>query len=99
MAEATALHELTAAQAAELIRIRSVSPVELVETLLERVQAIDGQVRAWETLDGERALAAARAAEKAPGGHPEGIGPLHGVPFGTKDVLDTAGLRTSAGFA
>ena len=99
MAEATALHELTAAQAAELIRIRSVSPVELVETLLERVQAIDGQVRAWERLDGERALAAARTAEKALRGHPEGIGPLHGVPFGTKDVLDTAGLRTSAGFA
>jgi aspartyl-tRNA(Asn)/glutamyl-tRNA(Gln) amidotransferase subunit A len=99
MAEATALHELTAAQAAELIRIRSVSPVELVEALLERAQSIDGQVRAWETLDGERALAAARAAEKALRGHPEGIGPLHGVPFGAKDVFDTAGLRTSAGFA
>jgi aspartyl-tRNA(Asn)/glutamyl-tRNA(Gln) amidotransferase subunit A len=99
MAEATALHELTAAQAAELIRIRSVSPVELVEALLERVRSIDGQVRAWERLDGERALAAARAAEKALRGHPEGIGPLHGVPFGAKDVLDTAGLRTSAGFA
>jgi aspartyl-tRNA(Asn)/glutamyl-tRNA(Gln) amidotransferase subunit A len=99
MAEATALHELTAAQAAELIRIRNVSPVELVEALLERARSIDGQVRAWETLDGERALAAARAAEKALRGHPEGIGPLHGVPFGAKDIFDTADLRTSAGFA
>ena len=99
MAEATALHELTAARAAELIRIRSVSPVELVEALLERARSIDGQVRAWETLDGERALAAARAAEKVLRRHPEGIGPLHGVPFGAKDVLDTADLRTSAGFA
>ncbi len=99
MAEATALHELTAAQAAELIRIRSVSPVELVETLLERARSIDGQVRAWETLDGERALAAARAAEKALREYPERIGPLHGVPFGAKDVFDTADLRTSAGFA
>jgi aspartyl-tRNA(Asn)/glutamyl-tRNA(Gln) amidotransferase subunit A len=99
MAEATALHELTAAQAAELIRIRNVSPVELVEALLERARSIDGQVRAWETLDGERALAAARAAEKALREHPEGIGPLHGVPFGAKDIFDTADLRTSAGFA
>jgi aspartyl-tRNA(Asn)/glutamyl-tRNA(Gln) amidotransferase subunit A len=99
MSEATALHELTAAQAAELIRIRNVSPVELVEALLERARSIDGQVRAWETLDGERALAAARAAEKALREHPEGIGPLHGVPFGAKDVFDTADLRTSAGFA
>ncbi len=99
MAEATALHELTAARAAELIRTRSVSPVELVEALLERARSIDGQVRAWETLDGERALAAARAAEKALREHPEGIGPLHGVPFGAKDIFDTADLRTSAGFA
>jgi Asp-tRNA(Asn)/Glu-tRNA(Gln) amidotransferase A subunit family amidase len=99
MTEATALHELTAAQAAELIRIRNVSPVELVEALLERARSIDGQVRAWETLDGERALAAARAAEKALREHPEGIGPLHGVPFGAKDIFDTADLRTSAGFA
>ena len=52
MSEATALHELTAAQAAELIRIRNVSPVEFVEALLERARSIDGQVRAWETLDG-----------------------------------------------
>jgi Asp-tRNA(Asn)/Glu-tRNA(Gln) amidotransferase A subunit family amidase len=44
-------------------------------------------------------LVAARAAEKALRGHPEGIGLLYGVPFGAKDVFDTAGLRTSAGFA
>jgi aspartyl-tRNA(Asn)/glutamyl-tRNA(Gln) amidotransferase subunit A len=99
MDEATALHELTVAQAAELIRIRDVSPIELVETFLERVRSIDGQVRAWEALDGERALAAARTAEKALRERPEGIGPLHGVPFGAKDVFDTADLRTSAGFA
>jgi aspartyl-tRNA(Asn)/glutamyl-tRNA(Gln) amidotransferase subunit A len=70
-----------------------------VEALLERARSIDGQVRAWETLDGERALAAARAAEKALREHPEGSGPLHGVPFGAKDIFDTADLRTSAGFA
>ncbi len=98
MAEPTVLHELTATQAAKLVRAREVSPVELVEALLERARSVDEQVRAWETLDGDRALTAARAAGKALREHPDGIGPLHGVPFGAKDVFDTADLRTSAGF-
>jgi aspartyl-tRNA(Asn)/glutamyl-tRNA(Gln) amidotransferase subunit A len=96
--ELTALHELTAAQAARLIRDRNLSPVELVEALLARAQAVDGHVRAWETLDGDRALAAARAAEQALANRSASPGPLHGVPFGAKDIFDTAGLRTAAGF-
>jgi len=99
MAEATALHELTAAQAAKLVRAREVSPVELVGALLERARSVDGWVRAWETLDGERALADARTAEEVLRENPERVGPLHGVPFGAKDIFDTADLRTSAGFA
>jgi aspartyl-tRNA(Asn)/glutamyl-tRNA(Gln) amidotransferase subunit A len=92
----TDLHELAAVQAAALIRRRELSPVELVQALLERADAVDGRVQAWETLDGERALAAARAAEKVPSGAE--LGSLHGVPFGVKDIFDTAGLRTAAGF-
>jgi aspartyl-tRNA(Asn)/glutamyl-tRNA(Gln) amidotransferase subunit A len=95
--QATALHELTAGQAARLIRQRQVSPVELVEQLLARAQQVDDRVQAWVTLDAERALATARLAEQAVGQATE-LPPLHGVPFGAKNIFDSAGLPTSAGF-
>jgi aspartyl-tRNA(Asn)/glutamyl-tRNA(Gln) amidotransferase subunit A len=94
---ATALHELTASQAAQLIRTRGVSPVELVEALLARAAKVDPRVQAWVTLDAERALAAARQAEGAVSTCAE-LPALHGVPFGAKDIFDTADLATAAGF-
>lgn len=94
----TALHELTAAQAVRAIDAGHISPVELVEALLARAVAVDDRVLAWERLDAEGALAAARAAEaRWRNGSP--LRPLHGVPIGVKDIFDTAGLRTAAGFA
>ena len=99
MTEATALHQLTAAQAAELVRTKEVSPVELVEAFIERARAVEERVQAWEILDEEGALAAARAAEKALyDDDPKSEGLLHGVPFGVKDLFDVAGLPTGAGF-
>ena len=95
---ATALHELTASDAARLIRSRQLSPVELVQALLDRAGALDPRVQAWVRLDSDRALEAARAAEQAVAGGPE-LGLLHGVPFGAKDIFDTADLVTSAGFS
>ncbi len=93
------LYDLTATQAARLVRDRTVSPVELVEALLARGRAVDGRVLAWETLDADGALRAARGAEAALAAGPGApLGPLHGVPFGVKDIFDTAGLRTAAGF-
>src|SRR5437899_975775 len=56
----TALHELTAAQAARLIRAREVSPVDLVQALLARSADIDQSLQAWVRLDAARALAAGR---------------------------------------
>jgi aspartyl-tRNA(Asn)/glutamyl-tRNA(Gln) amidotransferase subunit A len=94
---ATALHELTAAQAARLIRARDVSPVELVEKLLTRAADVDPRVQAWVHLDPDRALAAARAAEEVVSAGAE-LPALHGVPFGAKDIFDSAGLVTAAGF-
>jgi aspartyl-tRNA(Asn)/glutamyl-tRNA(Gln) amidotransferase subunit A len=94
---ATAVHELTAAQAARLIRSRELSPVELVEKLLARAAEIDARVQAWVSLDRDRALAAARAAEQLASSGAE-LPPLHGVPFGAKDIYDSAGLATAAGF-
>src|SRR6266852_8422414 len=94
---AVALHDLTAAQAARLIREREVSPVELVEQLLARAAELDQSVQAWVSLDAERAVAAARTAEQAA---QQGVDlpSLHGVPFGAKDIYDSAGLATAAGF-
>jgi len=93
------LYDLTATQAARLVRDRTVSPVELVEALLARGRTVDGRVLAWETLDADGALRAARGAEAAlAAGSGATLGPLHGVPFGVKDIFDTAGLRTAAGF-
>jgi aspartyl-tRNA(Asn)/glutamyl-tRNA(Gln) amidotransferase subunit A len=93
----THLYELTLTQAARSIQARDVSPVELLQALLDRAQSVDPQVQAWATLDPERALAAAQAAEAQLRGG-AALGPLHGVPFGAKDIFDTADLVTSAGF-
>ena len=96
--EATSLHELTASQAARLIRTGEISPVELTRALLERAEQLDPRVKAWVALDGERALATARSAEHALAA-PTDLAPLHGVPFGAKDIYDSEGLATVAGFA
>ena len=97
----TELHALTATQAARLIRSREVSPVELVQHLLDRAASVDPQVQAWQTLDPEGALNAARAAEQAARTAHDAAPdlPLLGVPFGAKDIFDSAGLPTSASFA
>lgn len=89
-------HELGLAEAARAIRARTLSPVALVEALLARVDALDARVQAWARLDREGALAAARASEAEVA---RGVlrGPLHGVPFGAKDIVYTAGLATEAG--
>ena len=94
----TALHELTAGQAARLIKQRQLSPVELVQHLLDRAEAIGPRVQAWQLLDPDGALHAARAAEQLAVHDSPDLPPLHGVPFGAKDIFDTAGLATTASF-
>src|SRR2546428_8887751 len=92
----TNLHWLGAAEAARLIRDGVISSVQLVEACLARVRDVDGQVQAWAFLDPEHALAQARAAdEHRLSGQP--IGPLHGVPVGLKDIIDTADMPTENG--
>jgi aspartyl-tRNA(Asn)/glutamyl-tRNA(Gln) amidotransferase subunit A len=82
--------------AAERIRAGALDPVALVDACLERIRALDGRLQAWIHVDeaGARAAARERAAE-ARGGRVRG--PLHGVPFGVKDIFDAAGLPTTAG--
>ena len=92
--ETTEICRLTLAQAGELIGSRQLSPVEYVQALIERVQALDGQVRAFVTRTFDIALQQARAAEAeiAAGCH---RGPLHGIPFALKDCFNTAGIPTT----
>jgi aspartyl-tRNA(Asn)/glutamyl-tRNA(Gln) amidotransferase subunit A len=74
---------------------RHLSSVELVEGLLSRIDAANGRLNAFLTIDRERALASARSvdARRASGE----TGPLSGIPIAHKDVLMTAGLRTTCG--
>jgi len=98
MPDMTALHDLTAAQAARLIRERALSPVELVDALLARIERSQPHLKTFVTVDAEGARLAARAAEQAltDGSN---LGPLHGVPFAAKDIYHAAGLPTTAGYA
>ncbi len=85
-----------AREQAKLIADRAVSPVELCEATLERIERLDGKIGAFITVAAEQALAAAKAAESAVmSGKP--LGPLHGVPIGIKDIEATAGIRTTVG--
>jgi len=85
---------LTLAGAARALQARTLSPVELLEASLERI-------RAWNpSLDAFVLLTEARAREDAERAHREIAsgqyrGPLHGVPYGLKDIIDTAGIRTT----
>lgn len=91
----TDLPYLGIAEAGTLIRERALSPVEYVEGLLARIDRVGPQLDAFLEVTREHALAGARAAEAeiAGGGW---RGPLHGVPYGLKDIIDYAGLRTTA---
>ncbi|MGZ5138713.1 MAG: amidase, partial [Burkholderiales bacterium] len=85
---------LTLAEAARLIETRAISPVELTQAVLNRIEAFDGAINAFNTVVAERALRQARDAErKILAGHYGG--PMHGIPFGAKDIYDTAGILTS----
>ncbi|TMB99627.1 MAG: Asp-tRNA(Asn)/Glu-tRNA(Gln) amidotransferase subunit GatA [Chloroflexi bacterium] len=91
----TDLHWLTLSEAAELLRRREASSVELTQAAFERVARLDREIHAFLTLTQERALAQARRADEMLAGG-EG-GPLTGVPAAIKDVICTAGVRTTAG--
>ncbi|MGW5157260.1 amidase [Nonomuraea wenchangensis] len=86
------LHYLSATELAGLIRTRQVSAVEAVRACLDRIDQVNPHVNAVVTLAAEQALDAAKAADAR-----EPDGPLHGVPVAHKDLVDTAGIRTTYG--
>ena len=90
------LAELGAGEAARRIAGGSLSSEELVGACLERIAAVEDQVKAWVHLDPDYALQQARFADGArAAGHP--TGPLHGVPVGIKDIFDTVDMPTQYG--
>src|SRR6202048_3480660 len=84
-----------ATKLAELIRTREVSPVEVVQAHLDRIEAVNPKLNAIVTV-ADGALEAARAAEAAVLAGDE-LGPLHGVPITAKDSIDTVGVLTQRG--
>lgn len=86
----------SAADLVAAIRRRDLSPVEVVRAALDRIAALNPVLNAFVTVTVEAALAEARAAEAA-ALRGEWAGPLHGVPVAVKDVIATAGVRTTAG--
>src|SRR5438105_8715244 len=88
------LHWMTVAEAARAIAARELSPVELMNALLERISRLDPKLNVFIRLDGAAAMDAARAAEaEIVSGRRRG--PLHGVPVAIKDIIDVVGLPTT----
>lgn len=90
------LHEQTAAGLARRIRDRDLSPIDVVDTFLDRIQTRNDRTNAFITITADRAREHAEAAEDAlEAGDP--IGPLHGVPVAIKDLEPVHGVRTTYG--
>ncbi|MEM7467837.1 MAG: amidase [Pseudomonadota bacterium] len=89
----TALYELTASEAAHLVREKKISSYELTSACLERIAAREDTIHAWQLVDYEGALATAKRADNTD----EKDGLLFGIPVGLKDIIDTADLPTTYG--
>ncbi len=92
----TPLHFKTISEIAGLIESKQLSPVEVTEAMLRRIESVDGQYKSYATVMGDSAMEAARAAEReiAAGRY---LGQLHGVPIAVKDLCYTKGVRTMGG--
>ncbi len=90
--------ELSIAEASDLLRRREISPVDLTNACLARIEQLNPRLNAFITVMHDSALAEAREAEHeiAAG---RWRGPLHGIPIGLKDLIDTAGTKTTCGSA
>ena len=86
----------SAGELSRLIQNREISPVEVIDAHLDRIEATEGVLNSFITLLPEEARAAARRAEvEIQGGNYRG--PLHGIPVGLKDLFNTGGVRTTSG--
>src|SRR3990172_4812166 len=88
---------LPATELAALIRKKKVSPVEVVDAVLDRIERINPRLNAFVTLTDEQAKRDAKAAERTLTKKRATLGPLHGVHFSVKDLVITRGVRTTFG--
>ena len=92
------LSDLSLEELSRRIRDREITPAEVVEGCLARIEEREDSVRAWAYLASGEALARANSlTEELAPGQPRGA--LHGIPFGVKDIFDTAGMPTEWGTA
>ena len=89
-------YSLTLVQMMALIARKRLSPVDLMESILKRIDTVEPRVLAWVTLDRESVLQEARRQEKEIS-RGKIRGPLHGIPIGVKDIFYTAGMKTASG--
>ena len=90
------LHYASLTEVARLIELRKISPVELTQIMLDRIETVDPRLRSYATVNGDQALAAATKAEQEIQSE-NYRGPLHGIPIAVKDLYYTNGLRTMSG--
>ena len=92
----TELAYTPASELAARIKAKALSPVELVDATLARIDALQPVLNCFITVCADAARTAAREAEAAVR-RGDALGPLHGVPFSVKDLVNTAGVRTTFG--
>ena len=94
--ESSEVPSLSIAEAAQLIASKRLSPVEVVNAHLDRIEGTEGRLNSFITLLREASMKAAKKAERAiqSGDY---LGPLHGIPIGLKDLYYTKGIRTTVG--
>src|SRR3989441_3899627 len=90
--------DISISEAAELLRQKKISPVDLATACLDRIERLNPLLNAFITVTDESAMAQARVAEEEIQ-RGDWRGPLHGIPIGLKDLIDTAGVRTTCGSA
>jgi aspartyl-tRNA(Asn)/glutamyl-tRNA(Gln) amidotransferase subunit A len=86
---------LALTEASQLVRSKKVSPVELTHECLNRIERLNPKLNAFITVTADSAVAEARQAE-AEVQHDGWRGRLHGIPIALKDMVDTAGIHTTA---
>ncbi len=95
---ASECHLLDLSEASRAVQKKEVSPVELTQACLARIEKLNPTLKAFITITGTAALEEARKAE-AEIARGEWKGPLHGIPLAVKDLIETAGVKTTAASA
>lgn len=90
------LYRLSLGEMSKLIREKKISPMDLVTTHLQRIEALEPKIKAWITIDREKVLEQARQSEQIIKRRKR-IGLLQGIPIGVKDIFYTVDLKTTGG--